>query len=179
MNLKRSSSLLLFLALNVAGAFALLQLPVKAAEKDGADKDLEKLQGEWVMVSGLADGNAVPEGMLRTSSRVCKGNETIVRIGDQLIMRAKFTLDPTRTPKQIDYEVTEGPAKGGKMLGIYELEGNTVKFCFSASGAERPTKFESQLGEMRTFSVWQRKKAAGAAAPPAAPAPAPANPGKK
>jgi len=38
----------------VAGNFS-----TRAAEKDAAAKDLEKLQGEWVMLSGLADGGAV------------------------------------------------------------------------------------------------------------------------
>ena len=152
----------------IAGNFS-----TRAAEKDAAAKDLEKLQGEWVMLSGLADGGAVPEDMLRTSSRVCKGNETSVTIGSQLIMRAKFTIDPSKTPKNIDYDVLEGPAKGGKMLGINELEGSTVKFCFGAPGAERPSKFESQLGQRRTFSVWERKKGTSAAAPvPSVPVPA-------
>jgi hypothetical protein len=91
-------------------------------------------------------------------------------INGQLIMRAKFKLDPSKSPRHIDYEVLEGPAKGGTMQGIYELEGNTVKFCFGPPGGERPSKFESQLGERRTFSVWKKKKKT---------APAPAKPAQR
>ena len=142
----------------LVACLVLAGIAVRAAEKEAGAKDLERLQGEWTMISGLADGTAVPEEMLRSSSRVCKSNETAVVVGGQLIMRAKFKIDPSKNPKTIDYEVLEGPAKGGTLLGIYEFEGETVKFCFGAPGQERPPKFGSQLGERRTFSVWQRKK---------------------
>jgi uncharacterized protein (TIGR03067 family) len=167
----------------LALAIAISGFPTHAAEQDAAATDLEKLQGEWGMISGLADGQAVPQDMLLSSSRVCTGSETTVMINGQLIMRAKFKLDPSKSPKNIDYEVLEGPAKGANMRGIYELEGDTVKFCFAPPGGERPSRFESQLGEQRTFSVWKKKKkSAPAAAAPAAPspgAPAPAKPAQR
>src|SRR2546423_7567518 len=139
-------------------ATSLTLCSVRGEDKKPTDSDLQKLQGEWTMISGLADGSAVSEQMLQSSKRVCKGDETTVIVGGQLIMRAKFKIDASKKPKTIDYDVLEGPAKGGKMLGIYELEGDTVKFCFGAPGNERPAAFSSQLGERRTFSVWQRKR---------------------
>ena len=135
----------------------------RSEDKKAQETDLQKLQGEWKMISGLADGYAVPEEMLRTSSRVCKADETTVVVGGQLIMKARFTLDSAKKPKTIDYSILEGSAKGNKLLGIYELNGDTVKFCFAANAADRPTNFSSQLGDRRTFSVWQRKKESGAA----------------
>src|SRR3954469_25652108 len=71
MNSNRNRSPLVIVALIGVSVFALVagNLPARAAEKDAAAKDLDKLQGEWVMISGLADGGAVPEDMLRTSSR--------------------------------------------------------------------------------------------------------------
>lgn len=138
-----------------------LALPITltgAEDKKANEADLKKLQGEWTMISGLADGYAMPEEMLKTSKRVCNGDETTVIVGGQLIMKAKFKIDATQKPKTIDYDVTDGPTKGSKLLGIYELEGDQVKFCFGAPGKDRPTTFASQFGERRTFSVWQRKR---------------------
>lgn len=138
----------------------LLSLSAVADDKDAAKADLAMFQGEWSMVSGLADGQGVPDAMLATGKRVCKDDETTVTLGGQLILKARFTLDPTQKPKAIDYEVTDGPTKGRKHLGIYEVEKDNLKFCFGSPGAERPTTFESKSGDGRTFSVWKRAKPA-------------------
>jgi uncharacterized protein (TIGR03067 family) len=118
------------------------------------------LQGEWSMVSGSADGQPMPESMLKQMKRVCKGDELTVTMGEQTFFKAKVTIDPTAKPKTIDYDMTEGFSKGKKQLGIYELEGDTLKASFGAPGAERPTDFTSKAGEKRTLSVWKRQKEA-------------------
>jgi len=134
--------------------------PSWAEDKPAVTKDLAQLQGEWTMVSGSADGQAMPDAMRTTSKRVCKGDETTVLVGGQLMMKAKFTIDPSRKPKTIDYDMIDGWTKGKKQLGIYELEGDTVRFCFGAPGAERPTDFTSNPGGRRTLSMWKRAKEA-------------------
>jgi uncharacterized protein (TIGR03067 family) len=146
----------------IALAIAAIAL-VRAEDNEAARKDLAQLQGEWSMVSGTADGFPIPDTMLPNSKRVCKGDELTATVGGQLIMKAKITIDPSRTPKTIDYDVIEGPTKGKKHLGIYELDGDTLKSCFGAPGAERATDFTSKPGEKRTSTVWKRAKAS---APP-------------
>ncbi|MBI3468341.1 MAG: TIGR03067 domain-containing protein [Planctomycetes bacterium] len=135
-------------------------LPASAQDQDRVKRDLAQLQGEWSMVSGSADGSPVPDSMLAEAKRVCKGDETTVMIGQQLIMKAKFTLDPSKQPKAIDYQVIDGATKGQTHLGIYELNGDSVKFCFGAPGAPRPTDFASKPGDQRTSTVWKRQKPA-------------------
>ena len=139
-------------------AFAISQ--ARAEDTEAAKKDMAQLQGEWSMVSGVADGYSIPDTMLPDSKRVCKGDEVTATVGGQLVMKAKITIDPSKKPKTIDYQVIDGPTKGKKHLGIYELEGNTFKSCFGAPDAERPTDFSSKPGDRRTSSVWKRKKAA-------------------
>lgn len=124
--------------------------------------DLARLQGEWSMVSGVADGYVIPDAMLKNSQRTCQDDVTTVMLGGQLILKAKFTLDPTKTPKTVDYAVIDGPTKGKKHLGIYALDGDTVKFCFGDPDGARPTEFASKTGDRNTATVWQRKKAADA-----------------
>jgi len=79
-------------------------------------------------------------------------------IGGQIYFEAKFTIDPTKKPKAIDYTMTEDPTKGKTHLRIYELEGDTVKFCFAMPGKDRPTEFTAKEGSQRTLSVWKRAK---------------------
>ena len=129
-----------------------------AEDNPAIKKDMAQLQGEWSMVSGTADGQPMPDEMRKQMKRVCKGDEITVTAGGQLFLKAKVTIDPSRKPKTIDYEMTEGFTKGKKQLGIYELDGDTFKSCFGAPGAERPKDFTSQPGDMRTSSVWKREK---------------------
>ena len=111
------------------------------------------------MVSGTADGYPIPAEMIPNSKRVCKGDEITATVGGQLVLKARITIDPSKQPKTIDYDVLDGPTKGKKHLGIYELEGDTLKSCFGAPGAERPTDFTSKPGDQRTSTVWKRAKA--------------------
>jgi len=128
------------------------------ADADAAKKDAAALEGEWSMVSGERDGAAIPDDVLKTAKRVTKAGETTVSFGDQVVMKAKFTIDPAKTPKAIDYEFTEGQNKGKKVPGIYKIDGDTVTFCFSAPEKERPTKFEAGAGSGLTLSTWKKSK---------------------
>ena len=130
----------------------------KAANADGAKAELAKLGGEWSMVSGEINGQPMPEEMRKQFKRIVMDDETTVMNGDQVFMRAKFTIDPAKSPKTIDYTQLEGPTKGAKQLGIYELTGDTIKFCFASPGKDRPTDFTAPAGSGRTSSTWKREK---------------------
>jgi uncharacterized protein (TIGR03067 family) len=128
------------------------------APPDAVKKEMTQLQGEWSMVSGQIDAQPLPEEYVKGARRVAKGEETTVMIGGRLFMKAKFTVDPSKKPKTIDYMMTDGPTKGMTQLGIYEWDGDTVKFCFSAPGKDRPTEFTTKEGSGRVLSVWKRDK---------------------
>jgi uncharacterized protein (TIGR03067 family) len=129
-----------------------------AADDPAIKKDMAQLQGEWSMVSGAADGQPMPESMRKQMKRVFKGDELTVTMGDQIFLTAKITVDPSKKPKTMDYEMTGGVTKGKKQLGIYEFDGDTFKSCFAKPGADRPTDFKP--GDGRTVSVWKREKPA-------------------
>jgi uncharacterized protein (TIGR03067 family) len=138
--------------------FAMLVLFGSAAAQDALLKEMTRLAGEWSMVSGEADGQAMPKELVKTGKRVAQDGETTILIGGQVYFKAKFSIDPAKKPKAIDYVMTEGLTKGKTHLGIYELDGDTVKFCFAAPGKERPTEFTAKEGSQRTLSVWTRDK---------------------
>jgi uncharacterized protein (TIGR03067 family) len=134
-------------------------LLVAAAEaQDPVKKEMALLEGEWSMVSGAANGVALPEATVRSGKRVAKDGETSITFGGQVYFKAKFRIDPARKPRTIDYTMTEGPTRGKTHLGIYELDGDTVRFCFAAPGGDRPTDFTAREGSQRTLSVWKRDR---------------------
>jgi uncharacterized protein (TIGR03067 family) len=140
-----------------ASLVGVLLLGLVVARADDA-KESALLEGEWSMVSGESGGQAMSAESVKIGKRVAKDGVTTITFGNQTYMAAKYTIDPTKKPKTIDYAVTEGPAKGKTQLGIYEPDGDTVKFCFAAPGKERPTEFKTAADSERTLSVWKRVK---------------------
>src|SRR5262245_38374045 len=115
-----------------------LVLSAAVGAQDDIKKEMAQLEGDWSMVSGEANGMAMPEANVKSGKRVAKAGETTITFGGQLYFKAKFSIDPGKKPKAIDYMMTEGPTKGKTHLGIYEFDGDTVKFCFAAPGGDRP-----------------------------------------
>jgi uncharacterized protein (TIGR03067 family) len=137
-------------------ALAISTIAARAADSEFAKKDIAGLQGDWTMVSGSIEGEPMPPDMAKGMKRSCKGDEVTITMAGNMFFKAKFTLDPSKKPKTIDYEMTEGATKGKKQLGIYELDGDTFKACFGKPGAERPTEFTSKAGDGHTLSEWKR-----------------------
>jgi len=129
-----------------------------AQDSEAVKRDLARLQGVWVMISGERDGQGFPAEYLINSERVVKGDETAVTVRGQLFMKAKFFLDPLKNPKTIDYAINDGPYAGQKMFGIYELDGDKLKFCLSTPGKERPAAFATKPGDGQTMTVWELGK---------------------
>src|SRR3954467_3466502 len=148
----------LFQTALVIGVVTTTVVSAWAQDPESIKKDLARMQGEWSMVSGSADGQSMQDGLRKEMKRVCNANETTTTMGDQMFMKAKFTIDPSKKPKTIDYEMIDGFTKGKKQLGIYEVDGDTFKSCFARPGEKRPSDFTSEPGQGRTLSVWKRKK---------------------
>jgi uncharacterized protein (TIGR03067 family) len=142
----------------IVSLIPVLVLAGTASAQDTVKKEMAQLEGEWSMVSGEANGVSMPKEAVNSGKRVAKDGEVTITIAGQVYFKAKFSIDPTKKPKAIDYTMLEGTTKGKTHLGIYELDGDTVKFCFAAPGKERPTDFTAKEGSQRTSSVWKRVK---------------------
>jgi len=137
-----------------------LLTPVAARAQALASLEQEKeaVRGKFSMVSGTADGEAMPAMMTAAMKRVAEGNITTVTMSGMLYMKADFSIDPMKSPKTIDYDMTGGFTAGKKQLGIYRWSGDTLTFCFGSPGRERPAEFVSKAGSGVTCSLWMRDK---------------------
>jgi uncharacterized protein (TIGR03067 family) len=131
--------------------------PVAAAAKDDSTrKDRDLLQGTWLAVgaefgSKKLDDAQVPvhefryifEGdMMWATSR-----------GKDKDQGVHFTLDPGKTPKEIDFSADTESGKG-----IYALEGDTLKLCLAPPGVPRPDGFSKQKEGCASFVLKREKQ---------------------
>jgi uncharacterized protein (TIGR03067 family) len=126
--------------------------------KEAKQKEMERLEGNWTMKAGEHNGQPVPDALLAVFKRTARDGVTTIRLEGRVVMKARFTIDPTKKPKTIDYDMLDGPKESPPQLGIYEVNGNRVRFCFAPPGAERPADFTAKKGTGRVFSEWQRDK---------------------
>src|SRR5690349_18558084 len=110
-------------------AAVLLVLPAWAQDKD-AKKELDKLQGEWKLVAGEAEGVKIADNDLDHSTLLITGDKYDFNSPAEK-EKGKLTIKPGTAPLQVDMDVTEGMAQGKKQLGIYEIKGDRVKFCMA------------------------------------------------
>jgi len=126
---------------------------------DVAKDELEKMKGNWTLVSTETNGTKRTAEDFKEFSRKVTGATYSVKIeseeGAQTIGIKILKLDPSKAPKIIDVEMTEGPSKGELFRGIYKFEGDTQVICLAGPGKDRPAKFDPNEG---TVTVWKRVK---------------------
>ena len=129
-----------------------------ADDKADLEKEVRKFQGAWTFESSETGGKELPASELAGLILTFEGDKHTVKKGNEVIQVGTQKLDPSRSPKAIDVTLTEGPKKGAVMLGIYEIDGDTLKVCFAAEGNKRPTEFKSPPGSETFVNVHKRVK---------------------
>ncbi len=111
---------------------------------EAVKKEMKLFQGKWEALSAQAfDGKPPTDVELQLMSLIIEGDKFTMKTGS-LDVKATFTVDPTKKPKQIDVYFGEG--KDNVMRGIYEVKGDTRKSCFAEPGKNRPDKFRKEKG---------------------------------
>jgi len=113
-----------------------------------------ELDGEWTMESIVIDGHPLPPSLIQMGRRLAKDGELRVMMGPQTVVEAKFAVDRSRTPMEMNYVYLRG---GQVQLGIYSLQGNMLTTCLGKPGGDRPATFASVVGDGRTLTVWKKK----------------------
>ncbi len=83
-----------------------------------------------------------PEEVIKTMKLTFKGDKMSHGGAGGRTEEATFTLDATQQPKTLDMTPTTGPDKGKSILGIYELDGDTLKICAAKPETARPKAFK-------------------------------------
>ena|SRR5688572_2781311 len=124
-----------------------------ADEKPKSDKEM--IQGTWDIVSTGELGkpqSATGRQIIFAANIMTYKDKEFFRPGIQ------YKLDATKKPKEIDTSHELDPGNPIIQLGVYSLDGDTLKLRLAAAGEPRPAKLEPKAGE---FFVCKRVKKEG------------------
>lgn len=112
--------------------------------------DAEAIEGRWVCAT--LDTGAGPQPDPESWLELKDGTLSNGREDLKGHVRVPFTLDPSHSPGWIDIKAKDVPVHEG----VYELEGDTLRWSFSQPGQPRPTEVSGKSGT--GCRVWKRVK---------------------
>jgi uncharacterized protein (TIGR03067 family) len=135
----------------------------KYKQPEAVTKEFKTLEGKWKMVEYHRFGRAEANAPGRNESVVIEGDEfQYYWGGNNKGAKAKFLVDPTGDPRQIEIICIQGSDNGKKSLGIYRLTGNKLEISVGEPNSEvRPTAFSGVKGTPgagAAFWVYERVK---------------------
>jgi uncharacterized protein (TIGR03067 family) len=130
---------------------------------DAVKAELKKLQGTWQVTTWIdSSEQPAPPDEIKYFTFEFKGDVLILRKDKDDTSRdpLKCTLNPSKEPKWIDFDVGKPlPA----MAGIYKLEGDELTICVVAGGVNekpglRPAEFKASKEKVHALFVLKRIK---------------------
>jgi uncharacterized protein (TIGR03067 family) len=127
--------------------------PERSVEDGAVMRELERLRGTWIAVLAEVQGERVPDEEIRREKLrlVITADGFVLKTdGKEALLHGTLKIDPTRQPSTMDWSATRpGDGRVMKAEGIYELEGDTLRFCY---GKERPEEFRTDVGNLPGYS---------------------------
>ena len=128
-------------------------------QEKAIEKDRQQIKGTWRIVKLEVNGNQAAEQDARKLTVVNGLDDTWALFSEgKEIAKGTNVLNPTQTPKTIDFTITDGDSKDKKFVGIYELGEKSRKLCFAPAEKERPKEFAAPTGSEQIFVVFEREK---------------------
>ncbi|MFY7874654.1 MAG: protein kinase domain-containing protein, partial [Pirellula sp.] len=109
------------------------------------------IQGTWQVVFSEEEGISPPPEALRGIRFLITKDKVITELGGRKL-ESTYTLDASTSPKSIDLT-----SNGRTELGIYDLQGDTLRLCHSESTNLRPTAFDSQPNSVNDLVITMKR----------------------
>jgi uncharacterized protein (TIGR03067 family) len=128
----------------IVGGVLVVLIGAVVAGADQGDNPFKQLEGNWTVVSGQENGKALPAEQIK-GARVAITSATItVTVGDKARRVMSYKMDATKSPKTIDMIETQGSEKDKAALGIFAVDGDTLRLAYGLPGRERPKDFTAK-----------------------------------
>jgi uncharacterized protein (TIGR03067 family) len=124
-------------------------------DKSAAKSDRDVIQGTWQVETVIDDGLEWADEIRDMVKFHVNGDNLEIKLGE-VAMKGSYKVDEAKKPKTLDVTLESGE----KIIGIYELMGDKVKFCLTLDekGTKRPKEFTSTVGSGYKLVVLKRAK---------------------
>jgi uncharacterized protein (TIGR03067 family) len=128
--------------------------------------DLGTLQGYWKPLSVQFEGKPqMPAEEQSKITVVVDQSEYHLYYADKTVTPPKVlrlalmnvSVDASTNPKSIEFTFADGPLKGQKRHGIYEIAGNQLKLCYGPVEKPKPATFTAPGGSGYFLEVWAKQ----------------------
>jgi uncharacterized protein (TIGR03067 family) len=145
-----------FMSARVILPWVIVLLMAAGTPAQNTKEELDKLQGEWTMVSLEENGRKVSDKLVKQYKLTIKENQWIVSLSGGQGRKMTFKIDPSKDPKTMDLTIRVQDRETISR-GIYKLEGDTltVRRTTETGDVERPQEF-STTPEEGLLAVWKR-----------------------
>lgn len=111
-------------------------------------KEMKALEGKWKVTVYHRFGRPEPMAEKRGEGFILEGEDVqYFWGGSNRGGKAQCMIDPTTSPKQIEFVFTVGQDRYKNRIGIYKLDGNKLEISLSdINGEKRPTAFTGIKG---------------------------------
>jgi uncharacterized protein (TIGR03067 family) len=114
--------------------------------------DTAKWQGTWKIVS--VNGQPMPAKM----QWVVEGDHYNVRMDGKSMEKWNITIDAGKKHVDAFHHDTPKGTYGGKLKGIYEIKGDSLKVCYDMTGQQYPKSFEAGPGLPQVTYEFKRER---------------------
>jgi len=140
------------------GVLLLATVGFLAADEPKKD-DAEALKGNWTVVSIKSGGQEAPAEDVKKLKFSFDGKAYTNAVGDEVVEEGGYTIDASKMPKTIDFDIKKGQDQGKKQLGIYKIEDNKLTIIAAQPGStERPKSLQPAASDAMLEVVLERVK---------------------
>ncbi len=119
-----------------------------------ASGELQHLQGSWTFEALRTGDDEAKSETLGKRVFFVGGDSFVVFDAGKIVQAGTLQVDPTKTPRTLNFVVKQGDHRGETLLGIYQSEDDLLKACVGLDGQSRPAAFPAKPGpNMMLFSV--------------------------
>ena len=118
-----------------------------------------KLKGKWSAVSIKHGGQSAPDEFLKDFKFTFEEKTYTNVVNDDVIEEGEYTIDDSKSPKTIDFDIKKGQDEGKKQIGIFKIEGDKMTIVIAEAGEkDRPNSFKVEEGSSLIEAVLERVK---------------------
>ena len=129
----------------------LFGLPLGCGSSNPPGDEMKKFEGTWLVDTATRDGK--PAEDWKAAQLVFAGDKVTFK-GSKGTEQLLYKFAPSNKPKTINFTRPKNDSSEAPQLGIYELDGETLKLCIGPVD-QRPTEFSDKQG---LLAVLKREK---------------------